>query len=41
MGGGSNQVWACEFCNFENKVDFEQEELPKSDQVTYILEAVA
>ncbi|CDW86904.1 type a von willebrand factor domain-containing protein [Stylonychia lemnae] len=35
------QIWICEFCNFENKVDFETEELPKSNQVTYILEAAA
>ena len=31
--------WICDFCKFENKLMIEDEEVPKKDEVTYILEA--
>ena len=31
----------CEFCNNRNEVDLEEEELPKLNEVTYILQAAA
>ena len=31
----------CELCNNRNEVDLEEEELPKSNEVTYILQAAA
>lgn len=33
--------WKCEFCNNNNKVDLEEEERPKTDAVSYLLEASA
>ena len=33
------QKWVCEFCNFTNFVQIEQEEIPKQEAVNYILEA--
>ncbi|CDW73759.1 type a von willebrand factor domain-containing protein [Stylonychia lemnae] len=33
------QIWHCEFCNHQNKVQFEPEELPKTESVHYIIEA--
>jgi hypothetical protein len=33
------QVWNCEFCNNKNFVNIDDEEKPKSDTVSYILEA--
>jgi hypothetical protein len=35
------QVWKCEFCNHENKVMLDEEEKPKTDEVTYLLEAAS
>lgn len=34
-------MWHCEFCNNKNEVHIEDEELPQSSDVTYILEAAA
>ena len=34
-------MWTCEFCNTKNEVHLEDEELPQSDEVTYLLEAAA
>ena len=34
-------MWSCEFCNYRNEVQIEDEELPQSSDVTYILEAAA
>jgi len=41
LEGDVEQQWICEFCNHTQKVELELEEMPKSDQVNYILEAVA
>ena len=30
--------WKCEFCNFENRIMIENDEIPKNEEVTYILE---
>jgi hypothetical protein len=35
------QKWICEFCNHTNAISLEPEELPKTETVNYILEAVA
>jgi len=35
------QIWACEFCNHRNDVMIGPEEVPTSDEVTYLLEAAA
>lgn len=35
------QVWTCEFCNTKNDVMLEPEEIPKSKEVNYIMEAAA
>ena len=32
------RVWQCEFCNFQNQIFIEVEEIPKEDEVTYVLE---
>ena len=33
------QVWTCEFCNTENEVNLEPEEIPTTQQMNYVLEA--
>lgn len=35
------QVWKCEFCNKENNVMLDEEERPKTDAVTYLIEAAS
>ena len=35
------QKWVCEFCNKNNPVDIEEEEIPKSEKINYVIEAVA
>lgn len=39
--GEPNQIWTCEFCNYKNQVMLEPEEIPKTNQVNYIVEAAA
>jgi len=36
-----DQKWVCEFCNGVNNVSLEPEEMPKTEIVNYILEAIA
>lgn len=36
-----NQIWACEFCGTKNEVNIGEEEIPQSNEVTYLLEAAA
>ena len=38
---GLQQAWVCEFCMTINEVHLEEEEIPKTKEVTYILEAAA
>ncbi len=33
------EQWKCEFCNENNVVTLEEEEFPKSEEMTYILES--
>lgn len=35
------RTWACEFCNYENKLLIEKEEVPENDTITYIIEPPA
>ena len=35
------QIWESEFCNHKNEVMIDEEEIPKEDAVTYIIEAAA
>ena len=35
------QLWTCEFCHLENEVMIDEEEIPQSTEVTYLLEAAA
>lgn len=37
----NKMIWVCEFCNKKNEVMLEQEEMPKSAQVSYLLQASA
>lgn len=39
--GKEDQVWLCEFCNTENTVFIDQEEIPKALEVNYLVEAAA
>lgn len=32
------RVWKCEFCNFENRIFVDNNEIPSNEEVTYILE---
>jgi hypothetical protein len=34
-----SQIWDCEFCGFKNKITLEEEEIPSTEKITYILEA--
>lgn len=38
---GDKQTWTCEFCNTDNEVMIGEEEIPQSNEATYILEAAA
>ncbi len=35
------RLWTCEFCNFENRIFIDNNEIPKSHEVSYILEPAA
>lgn len=37
----NEQVWKCEFCNHDNKVMLDEEEIPKTEAVSYLVEAAA
>ena len=41
MDEARGQLWTCEFCHLENEVMIEEEEIPQSNEVTYLLEAAA
>lgn len=36
-----HQLWECEFCTHRNEVMLEDDEIPKSMEVTYLIEAAA
>lgn len=33
------KVWKCEFCNTDNKIRIEPEEIPQNEDTVYILES--
>ena len=35
------QIWICEYCNFKNEVMIDDEEIPKENEITYMIEAAA
>ena len=35
------QIWNCEYCNTRNEVMIDDEEVPKNNEVTYMVEAAA
>lgn len=35
---GDHKSWKCEFCSFKNNLQIDNEEIPKNDDVTYLLE---
>ena len=39
--GDECQLWICEFCNTRNTVHIDPEEVPKTKEVNYIVEAAA
>ncbi len=39
VAGMQRGVWRCEFCNEANAVTIEPEEMPKADELTYVLES--
>lgn len=38
--GVNKLAWKCEFCNFENEIIVEQEEIPKSGSIDYFVQSV-
>jgi hypothetical protein len=32
------RTWKCEFCSFENKIKIEKEEIPKEQEITYLIQ---
>lgn len=40
-GEDGNQYWDCEFCSHANEVMIDDEEIPQSNEMTYLLEASA
>lgn len=39
--GKDSQLWYCEFCNHLNAVNIDEEEIPKTNEVNYLVEAAA
>ena len=37
-GREGEKLWRCEFCDYQNYVDVEEEEIPQANDVTYMLE---
>lgn len=35
------QIWACEYCNTKHEVMIDDEEVPKANEITYMIEAAA
>jgi hypothetical protein len=38
-GDLSEKIWECEFCGHANSVRLEEEEIPKSDDVVYMVQS--
>jgi len=39
--GKQSVLWSCEFCNHENEIFVDEEEIPKVNEVNYLVEAAA
>lgn len=39
--GKDCKIWKCEFCNSENEIFIDDEEIPKKSEVNYLVEAAA
>lgn len=39
--GKESKIWTCEFCNNENEIFIDEEEIPKVNEVNYLVEAAA
>jgi hypothetical protein len=39
--GKQSVLWSCEFCNHENEIFVDEEEIPKVNEVKYLVEAAA
>jgi len=39
--GKESKIWTCEFCNKENEIFIDDEEIPKVNEVNYLVEAAA
>jgi Sec23/Sec24 zinc finger len=39
--GKESKIWPCEFCNHENEIFIDDEEIPKINEVNYLVEAAA
>jgi len=37
--GKDSKMWTCEFCNSPNEIFIDEEEIPKTNEVTYLVEA--
>ena len=36
----NDQIWICEFCGNKNVIKFEEEEMPKSETITYLIQSI-
>ena len=34
----NNHIWKCDFCQFENKIYIDKNEIPSQDEITYIID---
>jgi hypothetical protein len=39
--GKESRLWKCEFCYYENEIFIDDEEIPKNNEVNYLVEAAA
>lgn len=39
--GKESKIWTCDFCNSENEIFIDEEEIPKTNEVNYLVEAAA
>ncbi len=38
-GNNTDKLWTCEFCKFENILQIDEEEVPKSDDLLYMIQS--
>jgi hypothetical protein len=39
--GKESRLWKCEFCYYDNEIFIDDEEIPKNNEVNYLVEAAA